>query len=127
MTIISNMTLNMALYDIIQGAVAQTDNSVVIKEEGTAYDEGERDTSPEPTPPPPPPSVAPTAEPPLVWDLPKIAPLPDLTSYIVAAPQPIGALEMCGVFAAGVVIGFIFCKVLTPTSESCDWGSSSDC
>ena len=58
---------------------------------------------------------------------PKIAPLPDLTSYIVAAPQPIGALEMCGVFAAGVVIGFIFCKVLTPSNDSCDWGSSSDC
>ena len=119
----------MALYDDIQGAVAPREqDTVIIKEEQDAQ-EGDRAQSSEPTPPPPTPPLPPVvAEPPtMVWELPPIAPLPDFTTCCPCATQSIGALEICGVFATGVVIGFIFCKVLTPTiSESCDWGGS-DC
>ena len=117
----------MALYDDIQGAVAPREqDTVIIKEEQDAQ-EGDRAQSSEPTPPPPTTPLPPVAEPTMVWELPPIAPLPDLTTCCPYATQSIGALEICGVFATGVVIGFIFCKVLTPTiSESCDWGGS-DC
>ena len=118
----------MALYDDIQGAVAPREqDTVIIKEEQDAQ-EGDRAQSSEPTPPPPTTPLPPVAEPPtMVWELPPIAPLPDLTTCCPYAKQSIGALEICGVFATGVVIGFIFCKVLTPAiSESCDWGGS-DC
>lgn len=123
----------MPLYEVIQGSVAPIGEAVIIKEEEHAQ-EGDRAESSEPTPPPPTPplppiSLPPVSQPTMVWELPPIAPLPDITSCTPCpyATQSIGALEVCGVFATGVIIGFIFCKVLTPSiSESCDWGGS-DC